>query len=100
MPISQAERAAVRTTWTPGAVSARPVLSRWQIGWEFPASTIRRPASGSGRRCGVLILVLGQPSKCSQRDPHQIRREMSMAETSVIPPTTLAATSRRTGRVL
>ncbi len=35
----KAERATVRTTLTPGAVPARPVLSRWQTGWEFSAST-------------------------------------------------------------
>jgi hypothetical protein len=39
VPGVQVERATVRTTWTPGAVSARLCLGRWQTGWEFPTAT-------------------------------------------------------------
>lgn len=39
------------------------------------------------------VPTLAMPSR-------QIRREMSMAEPSTIPPTTLVITSRRMGRVL
>ncbi|KAA6218813.1 hypothetical protein CP979_19390 [Streptomyces filamentosus] len=36
MPGVQVERATVRTTWTPGAVSARLCLGLRQTGWEPP----------------------------------------------------------------
>lgn len=39
MPGVQVERATVRTTWPPGAVSARLCLGRRQTGWESPTTT-------------------------------------------------------------
>ncbi|ROQ32091.1 hypothetical protein EDD98_1064 [Streptomyces sp. PanSC19] len=48
VPGVQVERPTVRTTWTPGAVSARLCLGRRQTGWEFPASAPSRPAPAHG----------------------------------------------------
>jgi hypothetical protein len=48
VPGVQVERAAVRTTWTPGAVSARLCLGRRQTGWELPRISHTRPALARG----------------------------------------------------
>jgi hypothetical protein len=48
VPGVQVERATVRTTWTPGAASARLCLGRWQTGWELPAHATNRPALADG----------------------------------------------------
>jgi hypothetical protein len=49
VPGVQVERATVRTTWTPGAASARLCLGRWQAGWELPAHATT-PAGTRERR--------------------------------------------------
>lgn len=61
MPGVQVERPTGRTTWTPGAVSARLCLGRQQTGWEpppphptgrlprtepFPSRSLSAPAGG------------------------------------------------------
>lgn len=48
MPGVQVERATVRTTWTPGAVSARLCLGLRQAGWEFPHLSPPRLAPARG----------------------------------------------------
>lgn len=47
VPGVQVERATVRTTWTPGAVSARLCLGRRQTGWESPP---QHPTAGTRAR--------------------------------------------------
>jgi len=48
VPGVQVERATVRTTWTPGAASARLCLGRRRTGWEHHARALgRRVASPS-----------------------------------------------------
>ncbi len=47
VPGVQVERATVRTTWTPGAASARLCLGRWRTGWKHPAHTTTGPQSGT-----------------------------------------------------
>jgi hypothetical protein len=52
VPGVQVERATVRTTWTPGAASARLVPGRWQAGWELPHHSHDEP-EGAGRAWSI-----------------------------------------------
>lgn len=65
MPGVQVERATVRTTWTPGAVSARLCLGRRQTGWEFPTAT-PRPAPAYG---APAILESERPRRRHRPEP-------------------------------
>ncbi|WUH07092.1 recombinase family protein [Streptomyces violaceus] len=58
------ERATVRTTWTPGAASARLCLGRWQTGWELSAHATT-PAGTPGRR--HVEHMLTNPRLCGYR---------------------------------
>ncbi|GGY21727.1 hypothetical protein GCM10010299_29730 [Streptomyces tanashiensis] len=67
MPGVQVERATVRTTWTPGAVSARLCLGRRQTGWESPTSTFHRPAPA---RRAPSIPESERPRRRHRLEPH------------------------------